>query len=588
MKLIIIKFVIVFLLFNIYSFSQQKYYISSSTGSDSNDGLSTKSAWKTLTKLDKSWHLIHPGDSILFKRGDIWAPDDSQNKFDALIRPPVGKSGTKAKYIFIGAYGNGEKPTISSEYKTNYHRSIYFRHNSYFIVKDLKILGNKITVRNHINWPGNGSHHIKFLYLDYDGSYGHSNKNQILFQNPIIGKYKNPPEKNRSSAPLHNIEIGYCTFKNNSTKINDMINATAPDSNFWIHHNKFHNINEDAIDLGGGKDHIVEFNTISGVSNAGIKIHSQFSKADKLIIRGNFIIHCGGSTGSKSWGLVLQGIQNSLVYNNTIVSKRSAWFGDREETYQPLHHGYFNNNVIFNNIFAGSVLIAGKLKKQMYKITEQNIFSHNIYTLCPDIYISDPFKSLIQIDYSEIIGKVSYKYIGKETFKSEWISRRGINQNESTNDPEFISSYWYSPKDYGDFRFYQDSPAAINGKLNQHFYKMVGLRAKFYRGAFPPILKLNMEKIEPDKKKGQTKLYQNYPNPFNPTTQIKFSISNDSKVKLIIYNILGDKIETLINSHLQQGMYNITFHSRNLPSGIYVYYLSTNNYAISKKFIILK
>lgn len=83
-------------------------------------------------------------------------------------------------------------------------------------------------------------------------------------------------------------------------------------------------------------------------------------------------------------------------------------------------------------------------------------------------------------------------------------------------------------------------------------------------------------------------LEQNYPNPFNPTTKIIYSIPINSKVQLEVYNILGQKVEELINENQNAGTYSIDFENKNLPSGIYVYKLSTKTNQISKKMLILK
>ena len=66
-------------------------------------------------------------------------------------------------------------------------------------------------------------------------------------------------------------------------------------------------------------------------------------------------------------------------------------------------------------------------------------------------------------------------------------------------------------------------------------------------------------------------LLQNYPNPFNPTTKIKYSVQNESIVKLTIYNSLGELIETLVNNMQPSGNYEVVWNASNLTSGIYFY-----------------
>ncbi|MEJ2613722.1 MAG: T9SS type A sorting domain-containing protein [Ignavibacteriaceae bacterium] len=83
-------------------------------------------------------------------------------------------------------------------------------------------------------------------------------------------------------------------------------------------------------------------------------------------------------------------------------------------------------------------------------------------------------------------------------------------------------------------------------------------------------------------------LSQNYPNPFNPTTNINFSIAKASNVKLIIYNILGQKVATLINNYMSAGTYTYQFNASNLASGVYIYSLDAGSYKMNKKMVLLK
>ena len=68
-------------------------------------------------------------------------------------------------------------------------------------------------------------------------------------------------------------------------------------------------------------------------------------------------------------------------------------------------------------------------------------------------------------------------------------------------------------------------------------------------------------------------LEQNYPNPFNPSTQINFNLPVDSKVSLRVFNILGQKVSTLLNGDFTSGEHNIAFDASHLSSGIYLYKL---------------
>ena len=93
-------------------------------------------------------------------------------------------------------------------------------------------------------------------------------------------------------------------------------------------------------------------------------------------------------------------------------------------------------------------------------------------------------------------------------------------------------------------------------------------------------------------------LSQNYPNPFNPSTEIKFSIPQDSHIKLELFNTLGEKVATLINKEMSAGFHNyqLSISNYQLPSGIYFYRLQSENHSAgsgqgfvdTKKMILLK
>ncbi|BDQ04002.1 YCF48-related protein [Ignavibacterium sp.] len=84
------------------------------------------------------------------------------------------------------------------------------------------------------------------------------------------------------------------------------------------------------------------------------------------------------------------------------------------------------------------------------------------------------------------------------------------------------------------------------------------------------------------------KLFQNYPNPFNPRTTITYEINTAGFVKLIIYDLLGREIKTLINEEKMPGKHSIDFISDNLSSGVYFYQLRFNNYIENRKMMLLK
>jgi hypothetical protein len=83
-------------------------------------------------------------------------------------------------------------------------------------------------------------------------------------------------------------------------------------------------------------------------------------------------------------------------------------------------------------------------------------------------------------------------------------------------------------------------------------------------------------------------LYQNYPNPFNPVARINYQIANDSRVALTVFNILGQKIITLVDEYKHSGYYHADFDGRNYTSGIYLYRLEAGDFISVKKMVLAR
>ena len=83
-------------------------------------------------------------------------------------------------------------------------------------------------------------------------------------------------------------------------------------------------------------------------------------------------------------------------------------------------------------------------------------------------------------------------------------------------------------------------------------------------------------------------LGQNYPNPFNPVTHFEIRIADLELVKLVVYDISGKEVSTVLNDRLNPGTYDIEFNGSNLASGMYFYTLIAGKYIETKKMILVK
>jgi hypothetical protein len=86
----------------------------------------------------------------------------------------------------------------------------------------------------------------------------------------------------------------------------------------------------------------------------------------------------------------------------------------------------------------------------------------------------------------------------------------------------------------------------------------------------------------------QFRLYQNYPNPFNPITCIKYDLPKSSNVKIKIFNSLGQKITTLVDTYKKSGTYSVDFNGSQFASGLYYYRIVTKDFSKVNKMILLK
>ncbi len=83
-------------------------------------------------------------------------------------------------------------------------------------------------------------------------------------------------------------------------------------------------------------------------------------------------------------------------------------------------------------------------------------------------------------------------------------------------------------------------------------------------------------------------LDQNYPNPFNPTTTIRYTVPNTSKVTVKVYNVLGQEVAMLVNIRQSAGTYTVKFDASRFASGVYFYRLTAGSFSSVKKMMLLK
>ncbi|MCA9732859.1 T9SS type A sorting domain-containing protein, partial [candidate division KSB1 bacterium] len=100
----------------------------------------------------------------------------------------------------------------------------------------------------------------------------------------------------------------------------------------------------------------------------------------------------------------------------------------------------------------------------------------------------------------------------------------------------------------------------------------------------PRVLSVSGEIIIPT----ETTLYHNYPNPFNPETTIEFNLAKSGRTTLEVYNVMGQRVATLVNGQLNSGLHRFTFDATQFATGVYIYKLTSGNVTQVKKMMFLK
>jgi len=184
--------------------------------------------------------------------------------------------------------------------------------------------------------------------------------------------------------------------------------------------------------------------------------------------------------------------------------------------------------------------------------------------------------SNVKISWSTVpLTGVSYEIYRRVPQVSEsWVSIGTTASNY------FVDNEYLYADNWGDFNCIYKVRTNITAQLSSQFSELIATRAE---GTNKKNNKTGNDIIT-----SSFNLNQNYPNPFNPSTNIAFSIKEQSRVTLKVYDILGKEVASLINEVKQPGNYSVRFDGSNLPSGLYLYKLTSNNLQITKKMLLTK
>ena len=155
-----------------------------------------------------------------------------------------------------------------------------------------------------------------------------------------------------------------------------------------------------------------------------------------------------------------------------------------------------------------------------------------------------------------------------------------------TDDPP--DSTAYPPYEGGDM-LGETYPGVTYDKYHPNDKGNTKMALKFYEGLVNELGEpTKVDNHVMNQQPQQFELCQNYPNPFNPTTTIEFNLKKSSNVLIIIYDLLGKELTTLVNEELQAGNYHLHWNASNFSSGIYLYKLYADGLTETKKMILIR
>jgi hypothetical protein len=203
---------------------------------------------------------------------------------------------------------------------------------------------------------------------------------------------------------------------------------------------------------------------------------------------------------------------------------------------------------------------------------------------------------------NDSLGLFTYSPEGHTAYKGQegpqWYVARIIMSGDTLGQRTFL---WVTPDPEGEEPDTNNADAKANWNLRNGFNRVVVHFGNEIPGARMTVDEIrlgtswNEIAADPNALPGQKNLQpyefdlsQNYPNPFNPTTKIEYSIHKKSKVRLVVYDLLGREIEVLVNNEQNPGKHQVVFSSANLTSGIYFYKLSADNHNMTKKMMLMK
>jgi len=607
-------FGIIITVFLLLSFMHATTYYVTTTGNDANDGLSESTAWRTIKHATEQ---ISGGDTVYIKAGTYTGEN------------VVISGGTESSPILFEGYKDspGDVTNIDWwDYETNREldptkmplldggnraEGQGLQSGSYTTVRNLQITN----YRNGIaNWSGshytfeniivtsigdiNDSYSGTGIGIYYSSEGGNTIRNCVVFNAAAEGimVYKN------DNNLLESVKV-YCDD-------NQTLYYSNTDYYFEIESNN-NLIKNCYIERVGDLDHVGHGFCIKGDGNSWEGNIFENCVA-KNMEGGGFVVRHRSVTNNvfknctaydATGFLIRDGASYNDFYNCKAINCNAAvrmFDTDEDDGYH--YAGRYNDfyNCLFKN--SGNVIDFNSYSGN--SDANDNRFINcvidggtNLFNCNRTNYDNEIINSVVMNVTNLKSGGYSLSaiYTNTDFWNNGFTTPSGTDLLEA--DPLFVDAA------NGDYNFSENSPCIDNGTtdttgLNLPSYDAAG-NIRIVDGNEDNLAVIDMGIYEynstpvsilasKDAIREKFTLYNNFPNPFNPNTTIRFTLPTNTRVRLFVYNILGQKVAELINRNLTAGNYQVRFHAYGLPSGVYIYKINAGKFVAVKKMMLVK
>jgi hypothetical protein len=222
--------------------------------------------------------------------------------------------------------------------------------------------------------------------------------------------------------------------------------------------------------------------------------------------------------------------------------------------------------------FGNSEISPGSVNLRQFTATEDIIVD--------GILVSSTWTDVVPVELTSFTASVDENIVTLNWITATELNNSGFDvlrqaENEQWAKIAFVEGYG-TTTETRNYSFVDNNLAA-----GQYSYR---LKQIDFDGTSELSEVVNVEVINP----AQYALSQNYPNPFNPSTTIYYALPEAAYVELIVYDVLGNEVSTVVNEEKPAGINEVEWNASNVPSGVYFYQLKSGQFVETKKMVLMK